>query len=1083
MICLACGANNPSANRFCGQCGARLVAAAKAPTEAATGAASAERRQLTLMFCDLVGSTALSGQLDPEDLREVMQAYRDAAVSAITRYDGHVAKYLGDGILAYFGYPAAHDDDAARAVSAGLAIVETMPALEARVGRPRGVGIRCRVGIATGPVVVGEMGEGNQRESMAVVGEAPNLADRLQSLAPHNAVVVSALTRQLVEQRFTSVSLGHHALKGLDQPAEAYLITGRAVQGRSASTRLPLTGRDAELSRLRKAFDEARAGRGRAVVLSGEPGIGKSRLIGALKNEALTRHRLWLEAQCSPFHADAPLHPAIDMLARALGFRRNEAPAERLRRIEAFCERLNLPAAPTVPLLATLLSMPDLGRHRLPALSPLALRARTLRVIVEVMATLARRRPLVLAVEDVHWVDQSTLDLLDLLIEGLSSLPVLLLITHRPEFIHQWPNEAAVEALPLGRLSTADGASLIRHAADGRALPVAVVSGILARSDGVPLFVEEITRAVIDAQGRKEGEAGTGEGSLEAVEIPATLKDSLMARLDRLEEGKSVAQAAAAIGRNFAYDLLSTVAGGDEASLRQGLRQLESAGLIQRRGEPPAAMYSFRHALIREIAYESMLRRRRKALHGAIAKALEASFPDIAETQPEQLGRHYARAGDEERAIGYYERAGRRAAQRSAFVEAVRHFERALELTAKIEASSPQLERKAALWSAIAPSLLVTRGYASHDVEEAYRRADELNAQLGDPARLFFSGWGISACRFVRGELGKTLDVLARIEADAEASGQEILRSITIMSRGVVLFSLGRFAESMTQIDQGLALYDPEQGEALTPRLGQNVSVVAMSFGAVAAWGMGRPDFALDVAHRALATARRTQHLYSLALILTIGVPLVHFRRGEVAVALEPLEEAIEISRENQFAYLFARATAMKGLIETRNGLIAEGLVHIREGIAGFRARGGKTTGPMMQVWLGDGLLSAKDPIAARIALQEGLALSEEIGEMSHLAEIHRLLGRSAAALGETDEAERCFREAYDTAERQGAFGWRLRAALDLGEHLRSSGRPKDAVGVVSTALRAIEGGTTTRDVRSAQAFLAAADLSTLPRA
>lgn len=1085
MICPACGAENPPTNRFCGQCGARLGDTPAGSGESALGLAQgeeeAERRQLTVMFCDLVGSTALSERLDPEDLREVMQAYRDAAVGAISRFDGRVAKYLGDGILAYFGYPIAHDDDAVRAVSAGLAIVEAMPALEARVGRPRGVEIKCRVGIATGPVVVGEMGAGDQRESMAVVGEAPNLADRLQALAPRNGVIVSALTRQLVEQRFSSVSLGRRELRGLGKPIEAFRITGRTNPHLVAVPRLPLTGRDRELARLRTVLDQARGGCGRAVALSGEPGIGKSRLIKALRNEALSRRTLWLEAQCSPFHADAPLHPAIELMSRALGFRRNEPPAERLHRLESFGARLGLPSEPHIPLLATMLSIPDEGRHRLPALSPQALRARTLASIVEVLSRLAARRPMVLAVEDLHWADETTLDFVNMLMAALARLPMLALFTHRPDFAHPWPNGAPVEELVLGRLSPEDGARLIGYVAGDIALPSGVVSAILSRSDGVPLFVEEITRTVIESRRRATASGDAGEAPLDAVEIPATLKDSLMARLDRLGDAKDVAQAAAAIGRNFVYELLADVAGLDEPALRQALRALEASGLIQRRGEPPSAIYTFRHALIREIAYDSMLRRRRQALHAAIARALETNFREIVETQPDLLGRHFAQAGELDRAIDYFERAGLRAVARSAHVEAVRHFRRALDLVEKIEDAPPRLAREAALWSALAPSLLVTRGYSSAEVGEAFQRADELNRRLGDPERQFYSGWGIAAFKFVSGDLTGTLQLLRRLEDIAAATGQDDLRSISIMSRGVVLFALGRFAESMAQIERGLALYDPDQGVTLIARVGQDVSVLAMAFGAVTAWSLGRPDLALDTALRALETARRVQHGYSLALVLTIGVPLVRFRRGEVEEAAAALDEAIEIARENQFPYLLARATAMRGLIETRNGQIEAGLAHLREGIAAFRSRGGLTTAPMMQVWLADGHFSANEPAAAHAALEEGLALAERIGETSHLAEIHRLLGRAALALGDAEGAGRRFRLAYDTAERQGAFGWRLRAALDLGEHWRASGEPEAGVALVANALRAIEGGASTRDVRNARAFIDRVGLPSLP--
>lgn len=1072
MICRACGADNPPTNRFCGQCGARLEAAVGAggpPSEGGTAEEGAERRQLTVMFCDMVGSTALSARLDPEDLREVMQAYRDAAVAAIARYDGRIAKYLGDGILAYFGYPNAHDDDAARAVGAGLAIVEAMPALEARVGVPRGVELKCRVGIATGPVVVGEMGAGERREAMAVIGETPNLADRIQKVSPPNTVVIAPLTRQLVEARFAVAPLGSHELRGLARPLEVYRVIGRARRA-AALPRLPLTGRDAELAALRAAFERARRGEGGAIVVSGEPGIGKTRLLKALKNEAVGRRALWLEAQCSPYHADTPLYPATELLSRALGLRRNEAPSEKLSRLVTFCNRFGLRAGVDISLLATMLSIPDQGRGALPNLSLPALRVRTLETVVALLARLAKRRPLVLAVEDLHWADASTLDLLDLLLAALPGQSLLVLLTHRPDFVRVWPREASVEELTLGRLQPEDGVRLIGHVAGEAALPPGVVSTILSRSDGVPLFVEEITRTLIEM--RKDlGPAANGAPP-DAAEIPATLKDSLMARLDRLGEGKEVAQVGAAIGRNFVYELLASVAGLDEPRLRQALGELEAAGLIQARGEPPSAIYTFRHALIREIAYDSMLRRRRQSLHGAIARALEAGFPEIVEMQPDLLGRHFAQAGDRAKAADYFEQAGRRAALRSAHIEASRHFRRAIEL---VESENETLERDARLaelWAALAPSLLVSRGYGSAEVGDAFRKADELSRRLGDPERQFYSAWGIGAFHYVTGDLPAALAVIERMEATAVRAERDDLRAITVMSRGVIQFLLGRFDETIALVERGLSFYDPEQGRVAIARIGQDLSVLGRGFCAVSYWAVGRPDKALDMALATLEHARAMRHAYSIAFALTAGVSLVRFRRGEVEDAMAAACEAVEIARENQFPYLLSRATAMRGLIETRTGMVEQGLAHINEGIAAFIAVGGRTTLPMMRVWLADGLLSAGDPAAARVALGQASAQIERTGEDSHTAEIHRLMGRAALAEGRRDEAEACFRRAYATAEQQGAHGWRLRAALDLAALLTERGEAAQARALVAAAASMVEGGAATKDVRDARRLL-----------
>jgi class 3 adenylate cyclase len=803
MRCAACGAENPAGNRFCGQCGARLgEAAEERAAQRGEAATAAERRQLTVMFCDLIGSTELSGRLDPEELQEIMLAYRETSLGEVERFGGSLAKYLGDGVLAYFGYPAAHDDDAVRAVSAGLAITAAMPGLEQRLGTRLGVSLRCRIGIATGPVVVGEIGSGVSRESMAAVGETPNLAARLQELAPPNGVVIAALTRQLIGPRFRVEPLGPRALKGVARALEVFLVAGQ-MRRVPLAARLPLIGRVAEFSVLDSAYHRARQGEVRAVAVVGEPGIGKSRLIKELKRKALSERGLWLEAQCAPYYTDTPLHPAQELLSRAIGVRQELVAAARLGRLGAFLGRLGLPSEPHAALLGAMLSLPLDGHYRLPALSPQALKARTFDCVIVALTRLAARRPIVLAIEDLHWADASTLELIDVLLTTPSAAPLLLLKTFRPEFNRAWPAGIPLEVIRLQRLSSEASTGLIGQVAGKRVLPETVVNEILARSDGVPLFMVEITRALIgerDGQGAAEAPAG------EAYDIPATLRDSLMARLDRLPTAREVAQIGAAIGRSFLYELLVEVSGLDEPALHSALTALEGAELIQARGVPPAAIYTFRHALIREIAYDSLLRRRRQELHAAIGDALERRFPEIAEGQPELLARHFVAAGEGGRAIEYCERAGRRAAARSAHVEAIRHFERGIGLLEEQPASIDRLRREADFWSGRATSLLVSRGYGSIEVGEAYQRANALGRRLGDPLRQFHSGWGITAYRFVTGDLTGTLEMLDELERTACDASDETLRAIVLMSRSVALFALGRFADSVQQADRGLAI-------------------------------------------------------------------------------------------------------------------------------------------------------------------------------------------------------------------------------------------------------------------------------------
>ena len=647
----------------------------------------AERRQLTVLFCDLVDSTVLASQLDPEELREVVRAYQEACAKVIARFEGHIAQYLGDGLLVYFGYPLAHEDDAQRAVRAGLGIVEALGQLNTRLAQERGVHLAVRLGIHTGLVVVGEVGGGTRQEQLAL-GETPNLAARLQGIAAPNTLVISAATLQLLGGFFTYQSLGTSVLKGLAQPIEVYQVLhesmARSRLEAAGSTGLtPLVGREQEVALLRERWAQVKDGLGQVVLLSGEAGIGKSRLVQVLKEQVATEPQAWLTpCQCSPYYQNTALYPLIDLLERVvLRFDREESPQQKLSKLEGHLVQYGFPLAEAVPLYASLLSIPLTADYAPLPMSPEQQKQKTLQALLTTLLRIAAQQPVLFVMEDLHWVDPSTLEFLSLLVDQGPTARILALFTFRPDFSPPWTGRSHLTQVTLPRLPRRQAAEMAGRVAHSKTLPAEVMEQVVARTDGVPLFVEELTKMVLESgllQEREERYELTGP--LPPLAIPTTLHDSLMARLDRLATVKALAQLGATLGREFSYALLQAVSPWDEGTLRRGLHQLVAAEFLYQQGLPPEATYRFKHALIQETAYQSLLRSTRQQYHQRIAQVLEARFPESCETQPELLAHHYTEAGLAEQAIGYWQRAGQQASDRSANLEAISHFTTGIEL-------------------------------------------------------------------------------------------------------------------------------------------------------------------------------------------------------------------------------------------------------------------------------------------------------------------------------------------------------------------------------------------------------------------
>ena len=1033
--------------------------------------ADAERRQLTVMFCDLVGSTELAARLDPEDLREVIAAYHRAVAKIVAGFDGFVAKYMGDGVLVYFGYPRAHEDDAERAVRAGLGVIDTVGLLDVKF-----VKLQARVGIATGLVIVGDLiGKGSAQEQ-SVVGETPNLAARLQALAEPDAVVIAAATRRLVGDLFEYRDLGAVAVKGIAAPVPAWqvlrpsIVTSRfeALRG-LALTRL--VGRDEEIDLLLRRWARAKAGYGQIVLVSGEPGLGKSRITAALAEHLRAEPHLRLRYSCSPYRQDSALYPFIDQLDRASGFARDDPPGARLEKLEALLARA-APPDEDVAFLADLLSLPASERHPLPDLTPQRKKERTLEALIRQLEGLARQQPVVMVFEDAHWIDPTSRELLDVTVEHVRRLPVLLIVTFRPEFQQPWTGQPQVSMLTLNRLDRRDRIVLVDQIAGGKALPDEVVDQIADRTDGVPLFIEELTRSVLESGLlREETDRYVLDRALPPFAIPTTLHDSLMARLDRLASVRLVAQIGAAIGREFSYMLLRTVSRLPEDELQTAVARLVASELVLQRGRPPDSIYSFKHALVQEAAHGSLLRGIRQQLHAQIAEALAVHSPELTGSQPELFAQHYAEAGLVEKSVAYWGKAGHRSAARSALAEAAAQLHKALDQLMLLPDNSGRQRQELEFRSALGAALIAAKGFAATETGHAYAHARKLWEQLGSPSEFLRIPYGQSRYHAARGELdlaGRLDEDLLRLSGECNDAAGLVLGHL---SSGRNLMSSGRFASSRSHLEEVLAVYDSISHHSLVDQVGTHPHVNSQANLGIVLFCLGFPDQALARSNAAIAAASRLAHPPSLAASLAVSARLLLLVGGS-ALLVERASQLIAVATEQGFPFWRALGAIYCGWVKIKNGDVVEGISLLRAGSIAYRGTGTVELRSYQIALLARACEIAGQVEEALAQFDEALQIVERTGERWFAAELNRHKGRLLLRQGHSETAEDLYRKALSIAVEQGAKLWELRAAASLARLRRDQGRHAAARDLLAPVYGWFTEGFDTQDLKEAKTLL-----------
>ncbi|HEY2531405.1 MAG TPA: adenylate/guanylate cyclase domain-containing protein [Xanthobacteraceae bacterium] len=1040
----------------------------------------AERRQVTVMFSDLVGSAALASCMDPEDLREIVSAFQKCVAEIVNQFGGFVAQYMGDGVLLYFGYPQAQEDDAERAVRAGLALITAAAGVETRAP------LRIRVGIATGLVVVGDLiGAGEARERR-IVGETPNLAARLQEIAEPDTVVIAEGTRRLLGNLFEVEDLGLRSLKGFPGAVRAWaVLRASSVASHFEALRTPgltaLVGREEEIELLLRRWSKAKTGEGQVVLLSGEPGIGKSRLTVALRECLADEPHTHLRYFCSSRRTSSALYPIIGQIERAVGLAHDDTPQARLDKLDAMLAKTST-STQDAALFAEMLSLPNDGRYPALELSPQQCRQRTLDALNLQMEALSRSGPVLMIFEDVHWIDPTSLEALGRAADKIRTLRALLIVTYRPEFEPPWIGRPHVTVCTIGRLAQRDVDAMIDQVVGDKPLPVSIRRDIIKRTDGIPLFVEEITKAVLETESEDEARRTAALVPSSAPAVPATLHASLMARLDRLGLAKELAQIGAAIGRRFSHALLAAVVCKSEPELGSGLDRLIQAGLLYRQGMPPAlTTYVFKHALVRDAAEDMLLRARRKELHDKIARALEAGFPEIVEAQPELIAHHYREADNVVKAVNYLSIAGVRALSRSALNEAREHITRALKLISGLPEDDTRRRDELKLRIALARTLLEQRGYADQQVGEAYTEARNFAKRMGDAGMYLAALYGLWSHNYVRGRPDAILNQAKEFLAFAHSHNEAGAIMVGHRLVGTSCLINGYIAGAGDALQEALVRYHPGEhgaaspgGQSLRARFGQDVGVAIHSYRSWALCLSGQPADAEKAAQAALERSQELEHdnqsrFYAL---WHAGMAYVLLRNADKIA--ETGNKLMELANARELPYWQALGHFLHGWHVRLAGRPEDAVALLQEGLRLWQQTGSRVFRPICLAFLADAYAAGGKPDLAHHAFEEALRIVTETGERWAEPEIHRLFGDLFAQYGPPATAIARYERAIAIARRQESRSFELRATTSLARVMSDQGRSSEAHDLLLDIYRTFDADCDTADLADAKILLEA---------
>lgn len=1086
LECPNCHRLNPAEMLFCLECGERLAVSPSAVnfklssgrSDAAERSPIGERRHMTMIFCDIVGSTALAARLDLEETHEVIYSFQETCARVIAQYDGFTARYMGDGVLVYFGYPQAHEDDARRAAYTALGILEELARLNNRLESQHGLRLSVRIGIHSGPIVVGRGGGGAQGEPQAF-GPTINFAARLQAVAEPNSIVMSEATLELVRGLFIVEPLGLRHLKGFPKPVPVYrLVRASGVRSRldhmAALGLTPLVDRQQEMADLLSHWQQAKTSTGHVVLLSGDAGTGKSRLVLELREKLVAENHTWLECRGSAYHQQSAFHPIIELLRQGLLFEPNESADNKIAKLERGLKSMGFPLAETMPLFTQLLSLPLPAGYAPLALSSEAQRRKTLEAMDAWLHKLASLQPVVMVMEDLQWMDPSTIQLIDRLVQQTLNGPILMLFTFRSTFDPPQIKLPNLSRIVLPPLPAEDVRAMVANIAGGKKMPREVLEHVVTKTDGVPIFVEELTKMVLESGILRQGELSYELANrISSLAIPETLQDSLMARLDNLAGFKSIAQLGAALGREFSYELLSAVSPLDSDDLAKGIHRLVEAGLLYERGQPPQSSYMFKHALIQDAAYGALLKKKRKEVHRKIVAAVEEKFPEIVVNEPEILAYHSEKAGLVEKAVRYCYKAGLRANAASAYQEAASHLNQGLELLKDLPPGAERSQQELGLLMALGVCLVATRGYASNEVQQTFASAYNLCQKLGRASQLFLALFGLWMFHVVRSNEKETAEVTEQLLDIAQRSQDPDLMLEAHGPAGIAAMFHGGQLLARHHISECMSYYNPESHRIHAFIYGQEPGTVIKTYAGLNYWLLGYPDQALTFSQSAVETGEQVAHPFSLAAAVNFAAVVRHYRR-EVKELADMAGMLVRICTEQGFPLWLGAGVCELGWVTVQMGDHAKGIGQIQEGLSLIRMTGCRLTIPYHQGSLIESFLLAGMIEEGLNEVEDALKAAYETLDRYHIAELYRLKGELllASSHEHRESAEACFRQAIGVAAQQSAKSLELRAALSLSRLLARQNRRAEACQVLGEVYDWFTEGRDTVDHKEAQLLL-----------